>query len=86
MLMLAKKPRLMVAIALANKMARSVWVMLNTGEECRGSALASAWSAFAAPDCRHILERHLRRTLRSALVPGIAISGRWDDDGTREQR
>jgi hypothetical protein len=40
--MLAKKPRLVVAIALANKMARSVWAMLSKGEEYRESALAPA--------------------------------------------
>src|ERR1700722_3997579 len=40
--MLAHKPRLVVAIALANKMARSVWAMLSKGEEYRGSALAPA--------------------------------------------
>ena len=40
--MLAEKPRLVVAIALANKMARSVWAMLSKGEEYRGSALAPA--------------------------------------------
>jgi transposase len=40
--MLAKKPRLVVAVALANKMARSVWAMLSKGEEYRGSALAPA--------------------------------------------
>ena len=40
--MLAKKPRLVVAIALANKMARSIWAMLSKGEGYRGSALAPA--------------------------------------------
>jgi transposase len=40
--MLAEKPRLVVAIALANKMARSVWARLSKGEEYRGSALAPA--------------------------------------------
>jgi transposase len=40
--MLAKKPRLVVAVALANKMARSVWAMLSKGEDYRGSALAPA--------------------------------------------
>ena len=40
--MLAQKPRLVVAIALANKMARSAWAMLSKGEEYRGSALAPA--------------------------------------------
>jgi transposase len=40
--MLAEKPRLVVAIALANKMARSVWAMLIKGEDYRGSALAPA--------------------------------------------
>ena len=37
--MMAKKLRLVVAIALANKMARSVWAMLSKDEEYRGSAL-----------------------------------------------
>ena len=36
------KPRLVAAIALANKMARSVWAMLSKGEDYRGSALAPA--------------------------------------------
>jgi transposase len=40
--MMPKKPRLVVAIALANKMARSVWAMLSKGEEYRGSALVPA--------------------------------------------
>lgn len=39
---MAKKPRLVVAIALANKMARSVWAMLTRGENYQGSALAAA--------------------------------------------
>jgi transposase len=39
---MAKKPRLVVAIALANKMARSVWAMLTRSENYRGSALAAA--------------------------------------------
>ena len=40
--MLAEKPRLVAAIALANKMARSAWAMLSKGEDYRGSALAPA--------------------------------------------
>jgi len=40
--MLACKPRLVVAIALANKMARSVWAMLSRGEDYRGSAMVAA--------------------------------------------
>ena len=40
--MLAEKPRLLAAIALANKMARSVWAVLSKGEDYRGSALAPA--------------------------------------------
>jgi len=39
--MLVKKPRLVVAIALANKMARSVWAMLTKSESYQGSALAA---------------------------------------------
>ena len=33
--MLARKPRMLVAIALANKMARSIWAMLTKGEDYR---------------------------------------------------
>ena len=33
--MLARKPRLLVAIAIANKMARSIWAMLTKGEDYR---------------------------------------------------
>ncbi len=33
--MLAKKPRMLVAIALANKMARAIWAMLTRGENYR---------------------------------------------------
>jgi hypothetical protein len=40
--MLAEKLRLVVAIALASKMAGSVWAMLSKGEEYRRSALAPA--------------------------------------------
>lgn len=31
--MLAKKPRMLVAIALANKMARAIWVMMTKQED-----------------------------------------------------
>ncbi len=40
--MLARKPRLVVAIALANKMARAIWAMLMRGEDYRDPAAASA--------------------------------------------
>ena len=33
--MLARKPRMLVAIALANKMARMVWAMLSRNEDYR---------------------------------------------------
>lgn len=33
--MLARKPRMLVAIAIANKMARSIWAMLTKGEDYR---------------------------------------------------
>jgi transposase len=36
--MLARKPRLLVAIALANKMARAVWAMMTRAENYRGTA------------------------------------------------
>lgn len=38
--LLTKKPRMLVAIALANKMARQVWAMLKQGQDYKDSALA----------------------------------------------
>ena len=38
--MLARKPRMVVAIALANKMARAIWAMLSKGEDYRNPAAA----------------------------------------------
>lgn len=38
--MLAKKPKMLVAIALANKMARNIWAMLIKQEDYRNPALA----------------------------------------------
>ena len=40
--MLARKPRMLVAIALANKMARSVWAMLTKKENYRDPVAAAA--------------------------------------------
>ncbi len=40
--MLARKPRMVVAIALANKMARSVWAMLTKQEDYREPVVAAA--------------------------------------------
>jgi transposase len=40
--LLAKKPRLLVAIALANKMARAIWAMLTKKEDYRAPARAAA--------------------------------------------
>ena len=40
--MLARKPRMVVAIALANKMARSVWAMLVKQENYRDPVAALA--------------------------------------------
>lgn len=40
--MLARKPRMVVAIALANKMARSVWAMLTKQEDYRDPVVAAA--------------------------------------------
>jgi transposase len=40
--MLAKKPRIFVAIALPNKMARAIWAMLTKAENYRVPALAMA--------------------------------------------
>ena len=35
--MLTRKPRMLVAIALANKMARSIWAMLTKNQDYQGS-------------------------------------------------
>jgi transposase len=40
--MLTRKPRMLVAIALANKMARSIWAMMTKNEDYRDSGLAAA--------------------------------------------
>lgn len=40
--MLARKPRMLVAIALANKMARSIWAMMTKNETYRDSGLVAA--------------------------------------------
>jgi transposase len=39
--MLARKPRMLVAVALANKMARIVWALLTKGEIYRASIAAA---------------------------------------------
>jgi transposase len=39
--MLGRKPRMLVAIALANKMARSIWAMLTKGEDYRNPVAAT---------------------------------------------
>lgn len=38
----ARKPRMLVAIALANKMARQIWAILTKDEDYRDPALAGA--------------------------------------------
>jgi transposase len=40
--MLARKPKMLVAIALANKMARQLWAMMTKNEDYRDPALAAA--------------------------------------------
>ena len=40
--MLARKPKMLVGIALANKMARQIWAMLTTKEDYRDPALVAA--------------------------------------------
>ena len=39
--MLGRKPRMLVAITLANKMARSIWAMLTKEEDYRGPVAAT---------------------------------------------
>jgi len=39
--MLARKPRMLVTVALANKMARIVWALMAHGGSCRAPAAAA---------------------------------------------
>ena len=41
-LMLDRKPKMLVAIALANKMARGIWAMMTKKEVYRGPAMVAA--------------------------------------------
>ena len=65
--MLAAKPRLVAAIALANKMTRSVWAMLSKGEDYRGSALAAG-----------LISRRLRRCVGDQGGRGAVRANRSD--------
>ena len=40
--MMARKPKMLVAVALANRMARTVWALLRKGEDYRDPAMAAA--------------------------------------------
>jgi transposase len=40
--MLARKPKMLVAIALANKMARQIWAMLTKNEDYKDPVLVVA--------------------------------------------
>jgi transposase len=40
--MLARKPKMLVAVALANRMARTAWALLRKGEDYREPAMAAA--------------------------------------------
>jgi hypothetical protein len=43
--MLARKPKMLVAIALANKMARTIWAMMTKKEDYRNPAQTAAASS-----------------------------------------
>ena len=49
--LLAKKPRMLVAIALANKMARGLWAMITANSDFKNPATAAA-QALTASDKR----------------------------------
>ena len=40
--MLAHKPKMLVAVALANRMARTAWALMRNGEDDRDPAMATA--------------------------------------------
>jgi transposase len=40
--MLARKPKMLVAVALANRMSRTAWAQLRKGEDYRDPAMAAA--------------------------------------------
>lgn len=55
---LARKPRMLAAIALANKMARMLWAMITKDEEFRGGPLSGSEGAdSAASKLREKLKR-----------------------------
>lgn len=40
--MLARKPKMLVAVALANRMARTAWALMRKGEDFKDPAMATA--------------------------------------------
>jgi transposase len=40
--MLARKPKMLVAVALANRMARTAWALMRKGEDYGNPAMAAA--------------------------------------------
>jgi hypothetical protein len=61
--MLSRKPRMLVVVPLANKMARTVWALLAKGETYRSPAVAaSSWPRFGAAE-RRMVERIVWRTV-----------------------
>ena len=61
--MLSRKPRMLVVVALANKMARTVWALLMRGETYRSPAVsASGLPRFGAAG-RRVVERLVWRTV-----------------------
>jgi hypothetical protein len=75
--MLARKPRMLVAIALANKMARSLWAMLTKGQDFRVPAVAVARHMWNGPPGKHFLQTlHPAGTVRSYVRPFSAVIDR----------
>ncbi len=66
--MLARKPRMLVTVALANKMARIVWALLAKGENLQGSGRGGVSSA-------HDVRRRRRRTVKGRYGATVGETG-----------
>lgn len=77
--MLARKTKMLVAVALANRMARTAWALLHKGEDYRDPAMAAAEALVVAvsPDVRGVRERKVKRSRDRVGQTSIAEQAAW---------
>jgi hypothetical protein len=61
--MLSRKHRMLVAVALANKMARTIWALITNSQEYREPALARQASEAGRQECEQV-ERKVRAKIQ----------------------